>query len=104
MVRLAGGKYVVVDAKVPLDAFLDATGTDDDDDRAAHLARHARQLRTHVDQLSAKRYWRALPETPEFVVLFVPGESFLSAALEADRGLLEYAADAPGHRWRPRPR
>ena len=92
VVRLAGDKSVVVDAKVPLDAFLDATGTDDDDVRAGHLERHARQLRTHVDQLSAKRYWRALPESPEFVVLFVPGEAFLSAALEADRGLLEHAA------------
>ena len=92
VVRLAGDKSVVVDAKVPLDAFLDATGTDDDDVRADHLERHARQLRTHVDQLSAKRYWRALPESPEFVVLFVPGEAFLSAALEADRGLLEHAA------------
>ena len=92
VVRLAGDKCVVVDAKVPLDAFLDATGTDDDDVRADHLERHARQLRTHVEQLSAKRYWRALPESPEFVVLFVPGEAFLSAALEADRGLLEHAA------------
>ncbi len=101
VVRLAGDKSVVVDAKVPLDAFLDATGTDDDDVRADHLERHARQLRTHVDQLSAKRYWRALPESPEFVVLFVPGEAFLSAALEADRGLLEHAADAPGHRGDP---
>ena len=92
VVRLAGDKSVVVDAKVPLDAFLDATGTDDDEDRADHLERHARQLRTHVEQLSAKRYWRSLPESPEFVVLFVPGEAFLSAALEADRGLLEHAA------------
>jgi DNA recombination protein RmuC len=92
VVRLAGDKCVVVDAKVPLDAFLDATGTDDEDTRDDHLARHARQLKNHVDALSAKRYWRALPESPEFVVLFVPGEAFLSAALEADRGLLEYAA------------
>jgi DNA recombination protein RmuC len=92
VVRLAGDKSVVVDAKVPLDAFLDATGTDDEEDRADHLERHARQLRTHVEQLSAKRYWRSLPESPEFVVLFVPGEAFLSAALEADRGLLEHAA------------
>jgi len=92
VVRLAGDKCVVVDAKVPLDAFLDATGTDDEDARTSHLDRHARQLRQHVEQLSAKRYWRALPESPEFVVLFVPGEAFLSAALEADRGLLEHAA------------
>lgn len=92
VVNLAGGKSVVVDAKVPLDAFLDATGADSDEERDKHLARHARQLRQHVDALSAKGYWRSLPATPEFVVLFVPGESFLSAALEAEPSLLEYAA------------
>jgi DNA recombination protein RmuC len=92
VVNLAGGKSVVVDAKVPLDAFLDATGADSDEERDAHLTRHARQLRQHVDTLSGKSYWRALPATPEFVVLFVPGESFLSAALEAEPSLLEYAA------------
>jgi DNA recombination protein RmuC len=93
VVHLAGGKHVVVDAKVPLDAFLDATGADDDETRAVHLKRHARQLRQHVDVLAGKAYWRALPDTPEFVVLFVPAESFLSAALEADPTLLEYAAE-----------
>ncbi len=92
VVNLAGGKSVVVDAKVPLDAFLDATAADSDEERDAHLTRHARQLRQHVDVLGAKAYWRALPATPEFVVLFVPGESFLSAALEAEPTLLEYAA------------
>jgi DNA recombination protein RmuC len=92
VVNLAGGKSVVVDAKVPLDAFLDATGADSDEERDVHLARHARQLRQHVDTLGAKSYWRALPASPEFVVLFVPGESFLSAALEAEPGLLEYAS------------
>ena len=92
VVNLAGGKSVVVDAKVPLDAFLDATGADSDEERDAHLSRHARQLRQHVDTLSAKAYWRSLPASPEFVVLFVPGESFLSAALEAEPALLEYAA------------
>jgi DNA recombination protein RmuC len=96
VVHLAGGKQVVVDAKVPLDAFLDACavepGGDSDSVRDGHLARHARQLRQHVDALAGKAYWRALQPTPEFVVLFVPGESFLSAALEAEPGLLEYAA------------
>jgi DNA recombination protein RmuC len=92
VVNLAGGKSVVVDAKVPLDAFLDATGADSDEERDAHLTRHARQLRQHVDTLGAKAYWRSFPTTPEFVVLFVPGESFLSAALEAEPGLLDYAA------------
>jgi DNA recombination protein RmuC len=93
VVNLAGGKHVVVDAKVPLDAFLDATSAGDDEERDAHLSRHARQLRQHVDALGAKSYWRLLPATPEFVVLFVPGEAFLSAALEAEPELLEYAAE-----------
>jgi DNA recombination protein RmuC len=93
VVNLAGDKHVVVDAKVPLDAFLDATGAESDEQRAEHLRRHARQLRQHVDALSGKAYWRSLPGTPEFVVLFVPGESFLSAALEAEPTLIEYAAD-----------
>lgn len=92
VVSLAGGKRVVVDAKVPLDAFLDATEADDEDEQQAHLRRHARQLRQHVDALAAKAYWRAV-RSPEFVVLFVPGESFLAAALEADQALLEYAAE-----------
>jgi DNA recombination protein RmuC len=95
VVRLAGGRQVVVDAKVPLEGFLDAVECPDgaDDERAVHLARHARHVRRHVDALAGKAYWRALPGTPEFVVMFVPGESFLSAALEADPSLLEYAAD-----------
>jgi DNA recombination protein RmuC len=98
VVHLAGGKQVVVDAKVPLDAFLDAAECSDDspeaaDERAAHLARHARQFRQHVDTLAAKSYWRSLPCSPEFVVLFVPGESFLSAALESEPSLLEHAAE-----------
>jgi len=93
VVNLAGGKQVVVDSKVPLDAFLDAPEADDPDEQAAHLARHCRQLRQHVAALSAKGYWRALPCTPEFLVLFVPGESFLSAALESDPSLLEHAAE-----------
>lgn len=91
VVHLVGGRSVVVDAKVPLDAYLDATSADDDE-RPDHLARHARQLRTHVDQLGAKTYWRSLSETPEFVVLFVPAESFLAAALDTDPSLIEYAA------------
>ena len=95
VVRLAGGRHFVVDAKVPLEGFLDAVECPDldDDERAAHLARHARHVRQHVDALAAKAYWRALPGTPEFVVMFVPGEAFLSAALESDPALLEYAAE-----------
>ena len=92
VVRLVGDRSIVVDAKVPLDAYLDATATDDPDEHRTHLTRHAAQLRAHVDALGAKRYWRALPESPEFVVLFVPAESFLAAALDADPTLIEYAA------------
>jgi DNA recombination protein RmuC len=92
VVHLAGGKSVVVDAKVSLAAYLDALAADDPDEQRAHLAHHARQVRGHVDQLAAKSYWRALPQSPEFVVLFMPAESFLSAALEAEPALLEYAA------------
>jgi DNA recombination protein RmuC len=93
VVSLAGGRQVVVDAKVPLDAYLDATTTDDPDARDEACRRHARQLRTHVDQLGSKAYWRQLPETPEFVVLFVPAESCLAVALDTDRDLIEYAAE-----------
>src|SRR4051794_6222611 len=92
VVHLAGGKSVVVDAKVPLAAFLDAVATDDPDEHQAHLARHARHVRAHVDQLGAKAYWRSLEESPEFVVLFLPAESFLSAALDSEPDLIEHAA------------
>jgi len=92
VVHLAGGRELVVDAKVPLDAHLDATSTEDEAERRHHLDRHAHQLRAHVDLLASKAYWRALPESPEFVVLFVPAESFLGAALETDPSLIEYAA------------
>jgi len=95
LVQLAGGRRVVVDAKVPLDAFLsagEAAGDGDDEGHRRHLARHAGQVRAHVDALAAKAYWRQFAPTPEFVVMFVPGEAFLSHALEADPALLEYAA------------
>jgi DNA recombination protein RmuC len=92
VVHLAGGKRVVVDAKVPLDAFLDATSTDDQGVRDRELGRHARQLRHHVETLAGRAYWRGLDSTPEFVVLFVPGESFLSHALDVEPHLLEEAA------------
>ena len=95
VVHLAGGRQVVVDAKVPLEGFLDACECPDDqpDERQAHLRRHARHVRQHVETLSSKAYWRVLPGSPELVVLFMPGEAFLSAALEAEPGLLEWAAD-----------
>ncbi|MFD6857333.1 DNA recombination protein RmuC [Rhodococcus sp. NPDC060090] len=91
LVYLAGGKQIVVDAKVPFAAYLDAAQEEDPSQRDRHLIRHARQLRTHVDQLSAKSYWESFDPTPEFVVLFVPGDPFLDAALGADPDLLEYA-------------
>ncbi|MBZ5736201.1 DNA recombination protein RmuC [Nocardioides sp. TRM66260-LWL] len=96
VVSLVGGRSIVVDAKVPLDAYLDATTAEAQGDaalQAKHLARHARQLRTHVDGLASKAYWRALERSPEFVVLFVPAESFLAAALEVEPGLIEHAAE-----------
>ncbi|SDS48939.1 DNA recombination protein RmuC [Nocardioides scoriae] len=92
VVHLAGGRSVVVDAKVPLDAHLDALAADDEDEVQAHLRRHVRQFRAHVDALSSKAYWRSLPGSPEFVVMFVPAESFLAAALEVDATLLDHAA------------
>ncbi|RRQ29763.1 DNA recombination protein RmuC [Rhodococcus sp. Eu-32] len=91
IVHLAGGRQIVVDAKVPFAAYLDAAQEQDPDARAKQLTRHARHLRTHVDQLSAKEYWRSFEPTPEFVVLFVPGDPFLDAALTSDSSLLEYA-------------
>lgn len=91
VVRLAGDRHIVVDAKAPLTAYLDAAAQDDPRARAEHLTRHARHLRAHIDQLAEKAYWAAFDPAPEFVVLFVPGEPFLDAALNADAGLLEYA-------------
>lgn len=91
IVRLAGGRQIVVDAKVPFAAYLDAAQEEDADARSKQLTRHARHLRTHVDQLSAKEYWRSFEPTPEFVILFVPGDPFLDAALTSDSSLLEYA-------------
>lgn len=92
IVRLAGDKQVVVDSKVPLDAYLDAAQAEDAEEIAAHLRRHVRQVRSHIDQLAGKTYWKQFDRAPEFVVLFMPGESFLSQALETEPTLLEYAA------------
>jgi len=90
VVRLPGGKTVVVDAKTPLDAYLSAVdAADDDAERARQLARHARQVREHLRQLGSKAYWNGFDHTPEFVVLFLPGEAFFSGALEQDPGLIE---------------
>ncbi len=97
VVRLAGGKNIVVDSKVSLAAYLEAAEAAGDDVRAARLDAHARHLREHVDQLAAKSYWSALSPAPEFVVLFSPGEAFLAPALEREPGLLEYAIGRKVH-------
>jgi DNA recombination protein RmuC len=91
VVHLAGGKNIVVDSKVSLAAYLEAVETSDETVRDARLGAHARHLRAHVDSLAGKAYWTALPGTPEFVILFIPGEAFLAPALERDPTLLEYA-------------
>jgi DNA recombination protein RmuC len=91
VVHLAGGKHIVLDAKVPFGAYLEAVETTDADRRADRLAAHARHLRAHVDALAHKSYWQRFDTSPEFVVLFVPGDPFLEAALQADPALLEHA-------------
>lgn len=93
IVRLPGGKSIVVDAKAPLEAFLDATHAPDDETRQAQMTRHARHIRDHMKALGEKRYWAQFDPAPEFVVLFLPGENFFSAALEQDPGLIEAGID-----------
>src|SRR5215469_6001211 len=97
VVRLAGGKNIVVDSKVSLAAYLEAAEASDEQAREARLAAHGRHLKEHVDRLAAKAYWAALSPSPEFVVLFIPGEAFLAPALEHDPGLLEYAMTQKVH-------
>ena len=92
VVTLAGGRTIAVDAKAPLAAFLDLTGSDDPAEHDLALTRLGEHLRTHVADLGSRRYWEALPGTPEFVVLFVPGEAILQAALQAVPDLVEQAA------------
>ncbi|WP_326830336.1 DNA recombination protein RmuC [Streptosporangium sp. NBC_01810] len=91
VVRLAGGKNIVVDSKVSLAAYLEAAESADPDHQSARLDSHARHVREHVDRLAAKTYWQAFSPAPEFMVLFIPGEAFLAPALERDPALLEYA-------------
>jgi len=92
IVRLPGGTQVIVDAKAPLHAFLDASEAHDETARTTALAAHARLLREHLRRLSAKAYWDQFAMAPDFVVLFLPGEHFWNAALEADPSLLEDGA------------
>jgi len=91
VIKLPGGKNVVVDAKVALTAFLDALECDDDGERAAKLRDHARQVKDHIVRLGNKGYWAHFQPAPDIVVMFVPGEALLSAALQADGGLLEFS-------------
>ncbi|MEU4576704.1 DNA recombination protein RmuC [Nonomuraea sp. NPDC023979] len=91
VVRLAGGKNIVVDSKVSLAAYLEAAEAADESLASVRLDAHARHIREHIDRLAAKSYWQGFNPSPEFVVLFIPGEAFLSPALERDPGLLEYA-------------
>jgi DNA recombination protein RmuC len=94
VVRIPGGKHVVVDAKAPLAAYLDAFETTDEAERATHFADHARQVRDHVSKLSAKQYWRQFEPSPDFVVMFLPDESYLRVAQEHDAALWEDAWSA----------
>jgi DNA recombination protein RmuC len=90
LVRLPGGKLVVVDSKVPLDAYLSALEATTDDDRETHIARHAKQTREHISKLASKGYQRQFDSTPEFVVMFVPSDGIYQAALGNDPALIEY--------------
>ena len=91
IVRMPGGREIVVDVKTPLDAYLSAVEAADDEARNNHLQHHARKVRERVKELASKAYWSQFKNAPDFVVLFIPGDQFLSAALDIDRNLLEYS-------------
>ncbi len=91
VVRVPGGQNLVIDAKVSLNAYQDAFGAVDEAEKTAHLAAHAAAMKAHVNTLGAKSYWNQFDDTPDYVVMFVPGEHFLAAALDHDAGLWDYA-------------
>jgi DNA recombination protein RmuC len=94
VVKIAGGKRIVIDAKTPLDAYLDALAADDPVARRTHLERHARLVRDHITRLGQKQYWKLFEPTPEFVVMFIADEAFWRAALDHDPALLEAGFDS----------
>lgn len=91
VIRIPGGQSLVIDAKVSLNAYQDAFGAVDEEERATHLTAHAAAIRNHVNTLGAKAYWSQFADAPDYVVMFIPGEHFLSAALEQDSALWDYA-------------
>lgn len=93
IIRVPGGQSLVIDAKVSLNAYQDAFGSVDEADRSTHLAAHALSMRTHVNSLGNKNYWNQFADAPDYVIMFVPGEHFLSAALENDPNLWDFAFD-----------
>lgn len=91
IVHIPGGKNIVIDAKTPLEGYLDALESETPDQQQTHMLRHAKQIKEHVKTLSSKAYQDALPTAPDFVVMFIPGETFVAAAVEADSDLIEFA-------------
>jgi DNA recombination protein RmuC len=94
VVKLPNGRSIIVDAKTPLDAFLNASACEDEAQRSVYMKAHAAQVRKHLDALCGKAYWKQFPESPDFVVCFLPSEVLFSAALEQDPSLLEYSAES----------
>jgi DNA recombination protein RmuC len=93
LIRLPGDRHIVIDAKTPLNAYLDASDAGDDDIRKKKLQEHAVSLRRHVKELSAKEYWKQFQSAPEYVILFLPAEAFYSGALQVDPSIIEIGAD-----------